>query len=293
MMPSESMSPTGSGVDQMFLNTDGSPATWVTHRSQQERIKGAAKRTLIGGLLSLAAWVLQYSNGVLGINWPNGLWPLGIGAAFGFFSFINKEVRHYSTEYVTYTQKQRLARAWKWWAIPVAMCLTVLVVLHLSDQLSDHWMNGIYMLVFSIPGFGLYMLKRERVLTPGAANAKSEIEAAQAKAQKNGTKKSPLEEALEAALGIVWVRYPLAFGCFWAAYWMGNQDYKQPYLGVIAALVLVGFGMYFAREVSKWVLGIAVVGLILWAVFAGAAALTTPMAIIIGALIIAGAVSNK
>lgn len=289
-MSSESIQPIEKSCAQAYPNADGSPCTWVTYRERQDRLKSAIKPTLIGAGLSIVIWVIQYANDALGANWQFALWLLGIGMIAGFFGYAPKEIRHYSTTYVAYTKKQRLARAWKWWAIPIAMCIFVLVVLHSRDQLADYWPNGLYMLIFSIPGFGLYMLKGERVLTPNAAAAKTEIEAAELR---EGGKKGPVEEALEALVEVAWVRYPLAIGCFWIAYWMSEQEFKKPYLGVMAALFFAGIGIYFAREASKWIFGLAAAGLIVWAIVAGVSEMSIPAAIIIVALIIANSSAKR
>lgn len=281
-------------VEAQYLNEDNSRATWVTRFTLEQRLRKAAKPTLIGGALTVLIWGLQFSAGTLAEhNWGFALWPFGIGLVFAFFAITTTETRHYSTKYIAYTKKQRLSRAWKWWAIPLAMFIALFVLNYSLDTLADKWGEVMYVLIFTIPGFGLYMLKGEDVLTPAAAKTKSLIDNAMAQKAKLGTgEKSRWDIFSETLLNNVWVRYGLAIGCFWICYWLFNQKYKSELERFAVVLLPLGYGIYFAREVSKWLFGAAFVGLIGWAIVAGFSALSIPAAIIIGALIIAGSVKK-
>lgn len=275
------------------LNEDGSLTTWVTQVTDDQRFRKTIKLILAGFGLTLVVWSLQYRNDVLGENWPMGLWLLGISLLFGLNAFVTKEIRHYSTYYVAYTTKQRLSRAWKWWVGPSVICIILMVIQFNLDQLAEHWGAALFVLIFTLPGFGLYMLRGEKVLTPAAAKTKSAIDATAIEAPRLNPKKSRAEELIEEYLEIPWVRYPLAAGCFWVAIWALENTFKKEIIGYLVAFVAAGCGVYFSRELSKWLLWLVGIGLILWLVVAGLSALSIPAAIILGAIIIASSGAKR
>jgi hypothetical protein len=87
------------------------------------------------------------------------------------------------------------------------------------------------------------------------------------------------------------IRYPLALLCLYGAYYWSTESIDRR--SGVAAVAAVLLAAYLAREISAWLLGIGVIGLVAWALFAGLAALPLSAAVIIGALIIASSLKNK
>jgi hypothetical protein len=93
---------------------------------------------------------------------------------------------------------------------------------------------------------------------------------------------------IEALIDMPLVRYPLAALVLWLAYYASQEwgDWRR----WIVVLSAVFWSLWLARELFGWLFGIAVVGGIAWAFFAGVAALPISAAIVVGAIIIALAV---
>jgi hypothetical protein len=84
-----------------------------------------------------------------------------------------------------------------------------------------------------------------------------------------------------------WLRYPTGVAVFYGAHWVAFEWEKKA--GWILGLLLAIIGLGLLRELFFGILIAAVVGLVLWAIGAAAAALPVSAAILIGAMIIASA----
>lgn len=274
--------------ESSFKNSDGSPATWVEQVPMTERRKAFARRFVPGLLLALLLWGAQYSDGVLGQDYLIvGLIPLALGSLFGMIAFQKTEVRRYSIGQVRYTPKQRIQRAWKYWAIGGITLVAIWGMQLGYGHFSEHWWYAWPALLPLFVGTGLYLLRGEVTLTPVAAEAKRHFDALEQQAAELGHRAPTFFDKLFAS---GWFRYPCAAALLYGAYYYAIEyDGKNAGLTALAFLFLAGLCAY---EVSKTVLLIALVLGIGWAVVSGLAALPVSLAIIIGALIIASAVSK-
>jgi hypothetical protein len=78
----------------------------------------------------------------------------------------------------------------------------------------------------------------------------------------------------------------------YGAYYFTFEDKGPKTLGWLGLGLLV-LAMFLARELGLWMLGLGVLCLISWGLFAGMAALPVSVAVIIGALIITSAMGKK
>lgn len=263
----------------------GRLAAWLEPVPLRSRLLAFAWRFLLG--FGIAAWLAsaQLANNVRGPEW---LWTLGIftfGLVMGVRAFRKQEVRRYETTVIHYTSRQRLKRAAKWVLPGVAMLAFVWGVQLSSDQFATYWWYAWPAVLPVVVGVGLFLLRSERVLSGPGQHARAQDEAAQA--QKRQEMGSLFERLLEAGP----VRYAIAALCFYGAYYFAFEDTgKKAGLAAVCALIV---GFVFARELGLWLLGLALVVGIGWALFAGIAALPVSVAVIVGALIIASAVRKK
>lgn len=259
--------------------------TWMAPVSRRERWTKLAVRMGVGSVVTAWLFHLQFQNDAPA---PYMLWGFAIfalGTFLGVRAFGIRERRAFDTKEVHYTHAQRLKRAARWFVPGVLMLGFIWGVQVSSDQFSAYWWYAWPALMPLVVGVGLYMLRKERVLSGAGQYAMAQLEAA--KAQKQQKMGSTLERLLEAGP----VRYAIAALCFYGAYYLAFEETgKKAGLAAVCALIV---GFVFARELGLWLLGFAVVGGIVWALFAGIAALPISVAVIIGALIIAGAVSKK
>ena len=268
------------------MDDAGAPATWLEPMGLSARRKGAAWRVGIGLALALGIWAVQLANDALDFSrsWV-GLIPLCWCLALAIGTYRTPHVRRYAKTTVVYSKRQRLKRAGKWWASG----LIGLAIVWGSLLNNDHFATGWWLAAVTLPlfavGVGLYLLKAETSLTPAAALAYKHFAEGHREPGAPPPPPSEVERLLQAPL----VRYGLAAALLYAAYYFVNLESKN---SGWAALSCVVFAAFCAHELSKWVLLFAGAGLAIWAVSAGIAALPVSAAIIIGALIIASALSR-
>lgn len=265
---------------------DSEPAgTWMAPVSLRERCAKLAVRMGIGSAVTAWLFYLQFQNNAPA---PYMLWGFAVfalGTFLGVRAFGIRERRVFDTTEVRYTHTQRLKRAARWFVPSVLMLGVIWGVQMSKDQFSTYWWYAWPVLVPLLVGIGLYMLRKERVVSAAGQYARAQLQAAQA--QKRQELGSSFERLLEVGL----VRYGIAAVCFYGAYYFAFEDTgKKAGLAAVCALIV---GFVFARELGLWLLGLAVVGGIGWALFAGIAALPVSVAVIVGALIIASAVGKK
>jgi hypothetical protein len=272
------------GSTSEFMNSDGTPATWLDVLSPAARRKAFAWRFAIGTLLAAGLWAVQIANGAFDLDrvWI-GLVPLGVGTLFGYLAHQVGEVRRYSMARVRYSHAQRLNRAWKYWAVGSVVLALAWGYQLARDQFAEYWWYAWPVAVPFLVGTGLYLLRGELTLTPAAAKAKSYFDALQQRAKEAGANPGALDRLLSSR----WVRYPGAAVLLYGAYYFGFVDTgKKAGMAALSCLVLAGLCAY---EASIAVLVVALVIAIGWALFAGISALPVSAAIVIGALIIASA----
>lgn len=268
---------------QEFRNPDGSLASWIESGPLAARRKALIQRTCYGLAVACFLWAMQWRNGALDFDhvWVGGI-PIIAFSIWGYGAYIKENVRRYTTTVVEYTKKDRLKRAWKWWAVGFVCFAVIWGAQYAAGQLAQYWWYAWPVAAFFIVGTGLYLLKGEMVLTPDASKAKSYYDAEQEKLKREGKVLTGLDVLMEMPA----IRYPLALLCLYGAYYFSTESTDRR-SGVVA-VVMVLLGGYLAREISKWLLGFGAIFAIGWALFAGMAALPLSAAIIIGALIIAG-----
>jgi hypothetical protein len=176
-------------------------------------------------------------------------------------------------------------RAGKWLVPAVFMLAFIWGVQFSSNQLAGYWWYAWPVLFPLLIGVGLYLLRSERVISAAGQYARAQDEAE--KARQRLARSSHFDRLLEAGP----VRYAIAALFFYAAYYYAFESTDKR-AGWLAISGLIG-GLVFARELGLWLLGLVVVLGIGWALFAGIAALPVSLAVIVGALIIAGALSKR
>lgn len=269
---------------QQFTNEDGSPATWLEVVPTAKRWRGFLLFAIPGALLALALWGLQLRAHILSPStaWGGGL-LLGLGALLGAAAFSKDHSRRFSVTPVRYSPRQRLARAWGW-----VLAGALLEALFIGSALRvgpttagalEFWLLALC----ALPGLarGLHRLFQRQAYVPtaAAASAKAFLDdrVAQRERARTAAPESPAARRLRhlAALPLgaldvyLWVAQPFGYN-HWAAALCG-----------LVALACVG-------ELVGVVLVLALVGALLWALFAGLAAIPTSVAIILGAFVLAG-----
>ena len=128
------------------------------------------------------------------------------------------KVRRYSVADIAYTKMQRLKRAWKWWATGfVGLVLVWGLQISAGTFVNDWWYAWTVLPLFTV-GLGLYLLKGEATLTPGAVKAKAYI-ATQERQREEARKAAAaarLAAAVQLVFGVVLIPVVLA-GPLWAA----------------------------------------------------------------------------
>lgn len=236
----------------------------------------------IGAALSASLWSLQLTEGVTDGRLLFGLIPAAIGL-YRYVVWIRKEsIRRYASVYVVYSKRERLTRAAPWVIIPLAGCGVVWSLQYSEERLEEYWWYVWPMWIIACVGIFRFLQGAETQLTPAAAEELAALQKAQAA-------QTPEWLALfEKVINMPWVRYPLAAVLIWFAYeW--SQDPKVKMLPIVGILVLAAFA---AKELVLWSLGAGVVIGVVVLLVKGAAALPISVAIIIGALIIASAISK-
>ncbi|GCB02949.1 hypothetical protein PSUB009319_05800 [Ralstonia sp. SET104] len=272
----------------VFTSEDGTPATWLEVPPERTRRKALAWRAGIGLMLAIILWGLQLNDGVLDIahGWVGAV-PFAIGLAWGLLAYRNgvDAVRRYTTVRVNYTVRERFYRALPWWVTSIAITGLVWWVQLEHAQFTEYWWYAWPMLPFFLVGIGLFRLRASDELSPSAKKAKTYFNML-AEQTREQSGRSSLDDFLEKPA----VRYALAALLLYGAYYFA-VEFQARNSGWIALGAFVGAGA-LAHELSKWLFGLALIGVIIWAFIAGISALPVSAALIIGALIIASAMQK-
>lgn len=275
-----------------FANPDGSPASWVERVPQAKRRAALVWRAGIGLVLALAAWALQLKNGEFHLEqtWV-GFIPLVIGALFGFGAYRGREKRRYSVLRVEHSTFARLARAGKWWGTGLLLLAIIWTTQWTNGHLAEYWWYAWPLLIFVAIGVRYFFMYRETTLTTEAAKAKMHYESDAIRFAGRERKDTALT-GFDTFFAQTWVRYLIAVACLYGAYHLTfvESSAKSSGLGALCFVVIAAF---CAREAALWLLGIGLVVAVGWALYAGIAALPVSAAVIIGALIIASAISRR
>jgi hypothetical protein len=271
-------------LEPEVLDAGTKPPTWLESLPQSYRRMRAFVALAIG--VTIATWMayLQWSNNVLGQ--VESIWLI-VALAVGGWRFkvwMNKgPVRRYQSNVLPLSVRQRVRKIWPLLLVGFGGSALLLGV-HWSDgMLAERWMTSLLFLPFGVLGvFICVFLKQEAVLTPEAAKLKAFYDAQDEKDR--GAWADQLGEFL--ALKII--RYPGAALLLWAAYYFANDPKSKPWVWV----VFVFWAMVAAKEVALWLLGAGFIVGVLVLGFNVLAAVPVSVAIIIGALIIAGALKK-
>lgn len=284
--------------------------SWIEAVPVGFRRKRAWGAVCLSSILAILLGYLQFKSGVLGS--ADSLWLVPIYATGAWrwhywTSPASGSVRRYATVEVVLTRKQRADKVWVLWLVGLGGLSLLGLDQYLNQAFTESWYFGLFFVLVGLIGIFIYCVSRkEQHFTPEAIALKTEHDAAageEASVRLQATISRldvPLFQRLRAGLvGLPTIirdldsplfRYPVAGLLFWYAYNMLSSSIgKYHWLG---ALLLSATALFLAREVVAWVLGIAAIGGICYLLFAGVAALPISVAVIIGALIIAGAVSK-
>jgi len=274
------------------LGVDAEPAgTWMVPVTDRERWTKLA--LYIGIASALTAWLfyLQFRDYAPDQveQTPYMLWGFGIfaiGMFAGVSAFGIRQRRVFDTIEVRYSPAQRLKRGSRWFVFGLAAVGLIWGVQLSNDQFATYWWYAWPALLPLMVGLGLYMLRKERVLSAAGKQARTELEGAHARAN--------LERQAEtkAVWGSGPARYVMAAAALYGSYYFAFEDRSDKNSDWLSVGLLI-LAMVLARELGLWVLGIGVLCLVGWAVFAGLAALPLSAAVILGAIIIALAVSKR
>ena len=253
------------------------------------RVRAGIAAVIAAALSGWLTWV-QVQNGIFGQ--AESLWLvviIAVGAWRWWHWMALREVRRFATVTVTLGAKERMRKAFAFWLLGFGGIAVIWPMQYHFDQLGEHWLAGVPFLLLGLVGTFIFTYARtEKRLTPEAAKLKAHFEAQDAQAgQASSPKVDAISAKVEALIDLPLVRYPLAALVLWFAYYVSQEwTDRRSWIIVLAAACC---GLCLARELFGWVLGLAVVGGIAWALFAGVAALPVSAAIVIGALIIASA----
>lgn len=271
-------------LEPEVLGAGPKPPSWLEPLPLPYRRMRASVALAIG--VTIASWMayLQWSNNVLGQ--VESVWLI-VALAIGGWRFrvwMNRApVRRCQSNIQPLSVKQRVRKVWPLLLVGFGGSALVLWV-HWSDgMLAERWMTSLIFLPFGLLGaFICAFLKQEAVLTAEAAKMKAFYAAQDEK------ERGAWADRLGELLALKIIRYPGAALLLWTAYFFANDPKSKPWVWV----AFVFWAMVAAKEVALWLLGAGLVVGVLVLGFNLLAALPVSVAIVIGALIIAGAVKK-
>lgn len=238
------------------------------------------------------------SAGLAWIQWRNdipdpkayawGFVILAIGA-WRFRAWGQKEtVRKFQTTEKVLTKRQRLVIAAPMLALGFGGT-GLMFGMQFGLEGIQTWPIGLVFLVIGLAGVLVYAFNRKNtVLTERAAKLKAFYEAPPTPSAEQLAKQSAIESKFEELVMLKVVRYPVAAGLLWLAYELA--DGEKPKWVLIGAAVIGA--LFAAHELFLWLVIAGLVVGVLALGFNVMAALPVSVAVIIGALIIAGAIKK-
>jgi len=238
----------------------------VTPISVQRRYAKAFLSIAISFTLALLLWFAQGSNFDVYTFWPMLILAIGVWIGIGYYQ--QTELKRPAFKFEEIPLRNRLIKSISISLGTLIFCLFLWAVQFHYGQLQQYWW---YVWPIAVPGTIWsvieLLIKRKRVLTPAGKIATEQLELGR--------------HARNAERDDRWyVRYPMAALMLWGA-WMFLENDKSLWM-VVGATLMAAF---LAREISLLIL----VGMLIYLVFQGIAALPVSVAVIIGAIIIASA----
>lgn len=287
-------------TDDTQVVVDAAPAaegSWLQEVSRKKRLRRVALGLGYGLLFALPLLAgLLATPGVEALAWLWLLVPTGLGAFYAYNSWKRTTERVYETHVVEYSSRERRKRAMPWFVACVAAVAFVWAIqAFLNDNFREYWWYVWPLLALAAPGVWRLLQKRQSRLTPEGARAKAQYAAQPVGlAPGNEIRAEALDTGLEKICTPWWVRYPIAVLIALAVYEIAKEphfgDKSKDWIALAGGLVFIA---WLTREVSVWLIGIAVVVAVGACVVSGFSAMSTPTAIIVGALIIAWAISSR
>jgi hypothetical protein len=273
---------------KQFEREDETPAAWDQEIPLPRRKRGALAVVAVG---IVVAGLIAGAQAVSGVEWQYYGWSVACLAVFCFFAYgtwTTTSERVYRTQRIEYRPRERLTRATAWFAAGIGGTLLILCVQAFNGSL-DAWWYAWPMLAFVAVGVFKLFQSSETRLTPAGAKAKAaDAQSASRLIDAPAAEPSWFDRLLEQW----WVRYPLGVIAFFGAYWYTQlPSLKGDWRDWLILAGLVVFGAWLTREISKWLLGLGLLVLVGSCVISGVQTLSTPVAIIVGALIVAAAIS--
>jgi hypothetical protein len=290
--------------DDSWVNPDGTPATWVEEIPKARRRAIFAFYAVPGAVLTVCIWIVQAKNNVELGGYIAGLVPFALFAWLGHMCSSAEALRRvYSMHIIEIGHQERLWKATKW--IVAGMVFGGFSLTLAGHNLAEYWWAPTTAtLIFWVPGAYHYFRNRQMVMTPEAAKAKSyyialtrQKHAADLAAiglvpqEENPITWTTLQGTMVRVFGSRGARYMLAIAAFGFAGYVAMHGTSKDDSSLAGFLAVVG--ALLALDAILWLLGAGIVIAIFVAVFKGIAALPVSVAVIIGALIIASAVSDK
>ncbi|TXH48715.1 MAG: hypothetical protein E6Q93_26225 [Burkholderiaceae bacterium] len=277
------------------LDTGSSPAssqavTWIEPVPLAYRRRRGAFALGIAAIVAAGLAFALWRRG--SFDSPELLWilvSLAIGAwRWRYWSQL-ETVRRFQTERVTLSLGQRVRNAVVFWLLGFGGAAAILAAAFAQDRFEESLLATLPFLLLGLVGVGIFFLKRhDERLSPEAVKLKAHYEALDKDAEVSGDQTvEALLAGLKALFRPAWVRYPLAIAVLWFVIDNAQTSDRKGTWMVTAGGVLAA--MWLARELSKWLIWLAVVGAVFAALVSGLSALPVSAAIIIGALIIASA----
>lgn len=259
--------------------------TWMVPVTLGARWAKLAWRMGIASAVTAWLFYLQFQDNAPAAYMLWGFGMFALGTFLGVRAFGIRERRVFDTAEVHYTHAQRIRRSARWFVPGLAMLAVIWWAQVDNGQFSTYWWYAWPALFPVLVGVGLYMLQGERVLSAKGQFARAQVDAAQAQ-----VKEQRIARLKAVAQGAP-VRYAGAAGCLYMAYLFATESTDKDKAWFAFGSAVVAF--ILARELGIWLLGVGIACGAAWAFFSGIAALPVSAAVIIGALIIAAAISRK
>ena len=275
------MQSTETASAQLFVNDDGTAATWLEAIAPSVRRREFARVAGLGAAVALAIWLLQFKTGSLSIGnaWVGAV-AVALGVFYGWGILLQDHVRRFSFARAAYSQAQRLRRAGGWIMGGLVGTALLLGIEIYQGTLSADWWFALTTAAPLFVGVRLYLIRSEVVPTPAAARAMAYF-TAQTEQKATAADGALVEKLWERR----WVRYALALGLAGVAWRVGRND------TVLAA----AFSLYAALltlDLVGWLLAVFLGGALFGGIARGIAALPAAVVVILAVLIVANALQR-
>jgi hypothetical protein len=243
---------------------------------------------LFGGVLlfCLLLWTLQIRNGAFDkFGWFPLVFLVPAAVAVGSWLVLSRRSVTGLVSVVEFIPaKERYRDALKGVLWVATLIIAAWLVLWINGAMPDAWW-------YPLPATSTILIYIAHVLVTDTRIALTEAgrvrahELAEAKRQRQGA----LAKFLAKSSVHWWIRYPFAGLLLYAAY----QIYLDSSARSGAWIMVAVTALYIARKVAAVIAVLALVCLIGWEIFGVVAALPVSVAVVIGAIIIAGAIKSK